>query len=69
MLLKVVSFIAKLKNGKGTFKMIVLKTLLKQVRLQGKGTGRRGRPLNEVWSEAEAGSKGTAEKSPLGPQL
>ena len=29
MLLKVVSFIAKLKNGKGTFKMIVLKILLK----------------------------------------
>ena len=46
MLLKVVSFIAKLKNGKGTFKMIVLKILLKQVRLQRKGTG-------EAWETAE----------------
>ena len=39
MLLKFVSFIAKLENGKDTFKMIVLKILLKQVRSQGKGTG------------------------------
>ena len=46
MLLKVVSFIAKLKNGKDTFKMIVLKFLLKQVRPQGKGTG-------EVWDTPE----------------
>ena len=46
MLLKVVSFIPKLKNGKGTFKMIVLKILLKQVRLQRKGAG-------EVWETPE----------------
>ena len=46
MLLKFVSFIAKLKNGKDTFKMIVLKILLKQVRLQGKGTG-------EAWETPE----------------
>ena len=46
MLLKVVRSIAKLKNGKGTFKMIVLKILLKQVRLQRKGTG-------EAWETAE----------------
>ena len=39
MLLKFVSFIAKLENGKDTFKMIVLKFLLKQVRLQCMGTG------------------------------
>ena len=46
MLLKFVSFIAKLKNGKDTFKMIVLKILLKQVRPQDKGTG-------EAWETPE----------------
>ena len=46
MLLKFVSFIAKLKNGKNTFKTVVLKILLKHVRPQGKGRGK-------VWETLE----------------
>ena len=34
------SFIAKLKNGKNTFKRVVLSILLKQMRPQGKGKGK-----------------------------
>ena len=37
MLLKFVSFIAKLENGKDTFKMIVLKILLKTGEATGQG--------------------------------
>ena len=46
MLLKFVSFIAKLKNVKKTFKTVVLKILLKHVRPQGKGRGK-------VWETLE----------------